>query len=308
MKRFATIGFLSAFSALALHTGNATTALAVNAPTLYTFESDGNGFNTRNYFLDTGREVVVFDAQFTPATAQQSLDFIRTKTSNPIRYVVLTHPNPDKFNGVGIFQALGAKVIASKATADAIPAVHAYKKFFFTQVAKSFTDAAYPPQARVDVTFSGQYELKLEGGLSVQLRELSKPGVSSTQTIAGIPALNAVIVGDLVHHKAHAWLEGGLQNGKPVPTISGWISDLKELEAIFAKQPNTVVYGGRGAQANLVVAADAQIAYLTRADQIVTDYVSGLGARKSELSSDKAGEHYAAITKLFEQAFPDYAY
>jgi hypothetical protein len=33
-----------------------------------------------------------------------------------------------------------------------------------------------------------------------------------------------------------------------------------------------------------------QIAYLETADQIVTDYIAGLGDRKSELSSDKAGQ------------------
>ena len=222
--------------------------------------------------------------------------------------MVLTHPNPDKFNGVSVFQALGAKVIASKATKDAIPGVYAYKKYFFTQVAKSFTEANYPAQASVDISFTGKYNLKLEGGVNVQLRELSKPGVSSTQTIASIPALKAVIVGDLVHYKAHAWLEGGLQNGKPVPTIAGWIGDLEELKALFKTHADEVVYGGRGSEANLVIAANAQIAYLKKADQIVTEYVSNLGARKSELLTDKAGEHYAAITKLFEGAFPDYAF
>jgi hypothetical protein len=36
--------------------------------------------------------------------------------------------------------------------------------------------------------------------------------------------------------------------------------------------------------------------------------VAGLGDRKSELSGDQAGEHYAAIQAELEQAFPDYAF
>jgi hypothetical protein len=36
--------------------------------------------------------------------------------------------------------------------------------------------------------------------------------------------------------------------------------------------------------------------------------VAGLGDKKSELSSDKAGEHYAAIQAELEQAFPAYAF
>jgi hypothetical protein len=51
-----------------------------------------------------------------------------------------------------------------------------------------------------------------------------------------------------------------------------------------------------------------QIAYLERADQIVSDYVVGLEDRQAELSSDKAGEHYAAIRAELEKAFPDYAF
>jgi glyoxylase-like metal-dependent hydrolase (beta-lactamase superfamily II) len=294
----------SAITALAL--ASSFGGSAMTAPALYSFESDANGFNTKNFFLDTGREVVVFDAQFTPQIAQKSLEFIRSKTGNPIKYVILTHPNPDKFNGAGVFQKLGAKVIASKATAAAIPGVHAYKKSFFVDTAKMFANETYPAQASVDITFQGHFDLKLEGGMTVNLIELGQPGVSSTQTIASIPALNAVIVGDLIHHGVHAWLEGGIVNGWATPTISGWIADLGELGTLFKAQPKTVVYGGRGESANLEVAIHEQIAYLNKADQIVTRYVLGLGARKAELSGADAGKHYEAITKLFEAAFPGY--
>jgi hypothetical protein len=36
--------------------------------------------------------------------------------------------------------------------------------------------------------------------------------------------------------------------------------------------------------------------------------VAGLEERKSELSSDQAGEHYAAIQAELADAFPDYAF
>jgi glyoxylase-like metal-dependent hydrolase (beta-lactamase superfamily II) len=140
------------------------------------------------------------------------------------------------------------------------------------------------------------------------LSELSQPGVSSTQTVAVIPELNALLVGDLVHHNLHAWLEGGIVNGQATPTIDGWIADLHELEARFAGEPEPTVYGGRGEAAPLSVAVADQIAYLEHADQIVTDYVAGLGDRKSELSGENAGEHYAAIQAELEATFPAYAF
>ena len=87
---------------------------------IYTFESDANGFNTRTYFYDTGDEVIAFDAQFTPALAEKSIEFLRSETNSPVTQVVITHPSPDKFNGMSAFQKLGARVVASKRTAESL--------------------------------------------------------------------------------------------------------------------------------------------------------------------------------------------
>jgi glyoxylase-like metal-dependent hydrolase (beta-lactamase superfamily II) len=198
-------------------------------------------------------------------------------------------------------------VIASKATADAIPGVHAYKKAAFVGMGM-FTEETYPQQATVDEPFTGTHPIELSDGKTVELRELREPGVSSTQTVAFIPELNALIVGDLVHHKLHAWLEGGIVNGKATPTIAGWIADLQELKTSFAGEPEPTVYGGRGELAPLSVAVADQIAYLQTADQIVTAYVAGLGDKTSELSGPEAGTHYAAIQAELAQAFPAYAF
>ena len=273
----------------------------------YTYDSGEAGFFTKTYFYDTGHEVVAFDAQFTPELAEQAMAFLREQTDNPITYLVLTHPNPDKFNGAPAFQDDGAEVIASQATMDAIPGVRAYKKAGFVGMGM-FTEEIYPQEATVDETFTGTHTIELSDGQKVELSELSEPGVSSTQTVAFIPELNALIVGDLVHHKLHAWLEGGIVDGQATPTIDGWIADLQELETTFAGDPEPTVYGGRGEPAPLSEAVADQIAYLERADQIVSDYVAGLGDKQSELSGDQAGEHYAAIQAELAEAFPDYAF
>lgn len=274
---------------------------------IYSYESDGNGFNTKNFFYDNGEEVVVFDTQFTPDTAQKSVDYIQSQTKSPITYVVITHPNPDKFNGMSVFQALGAKVIASNKTAQAMHGVHEYKKYYFVKIAKMFTEESYPKLSNADITFDGSYDLRLKNGERISLTELSRPGVSSNQTIASIPTLNAVMVGDLVHYKAHAWLEGGIVNGKPSPSISGWIADLNELRAMFSNEPSTIIYGGRGEASNLETAVQSQIQYLKNAKLIVNRYINKLGARKSELQGDQAQAHYSKLQKEFEIAFPDYA-
>lgn len=273
-----------------------------NSVTMHTFESDASGFNTKNFFYDNGEEVVVFDTQFTPAIAEQSLAFIRSKTSNPITHVVITHPNPDKFNGLSVFQKLGAKVIASEQTAQNMEEVHNYKKYFFVNMAKMFTNETYPALGKVDETFKSSFVIKLKNGETVKLIELGKPGVSTNQTVAIIPSQNSVVVGDLVHHKAHAWLEGGIVKGKATPTMNSWISNLENLASLTSD--DTLVYGGRGEAAQAKVSIPEQIRYLKKADLLVAQYVSKID--KKELSTEKSAEHFAKLTKIFEQEFPTY--
>ena len=267
------------------------------------YTSDANGFDTHSYFYDTGTEVVVFDAQFTESEAGKLLAAIRAKTDHPIRYVVITHPNPDKFNGAAVFQREGAKVVASEATAAAIPATHAYKKYFWTQVAKAFTEETYPAQASVDVTFRGTHSLVLAGGAKVELTELKHPGVAVTQTVAWVPGQKALIVGDLVHHEAHAWLEGGIREGRTVVDIAGWKAALDELSA----WPQATVYGGRGASAPVAEAIAAQKRYLDGMVGLVEGYAEELGDRKAELCGDAAAPHYTELQQRAGAAFPDYA-
>ena len=89
---------------------------------LFMFTSDAAGFDTHSFWLDTGREVVVFDAQFTEELAGKLIAEIRSKTPHPIRFVVVTHPNPDKFNGAAAFQAIGARSSPASAPRRRCPA------------------------------------------------------------------------------------------------------------------------------------------------------------------------------------------
>ena len=233
-------------------------------PRLFTFTSDAAGFSTHTYFYDTGAEVVAIDTQFTPAHAQAALTYLRTQTPNPVTYAIVTHPNPDKFNGMTVFQAAGAKVVMSEATAAALPAVHAYKKAFFVDTTHMFTAETYPVLGTPDLTFAtSQYTLRLGDGTALTLQTLATPAVSSTQTVVHAPAVHALIVGDMVHYQTHAWLEGGIVAGKATPTLDAWQGNLRALATTYAHDPALRVYGGRGPNAPLAEAMTAQQAYLS---------------------------------------------
>lgn len=295
---------------LALPLAWALPAAPVQAGTLGTFTSDAQGFDTHTYYYDDGQEVTVIDTQFVPALTQAMVDQIRQRTKSPITRVIVTHPNPDKFNGLPLLHALGAESIASRATADAMPGVHAYKKNFWVNVGKLFTEAGYPRFEPVRTTFSGRMTVTLKSGETLSLFELKNPGVSSTQTVVRIDRGGDWVVGDLVHYRAHAWLEGGLVNGTPRPDLAKWRAALDELAGLArGGDPTAKVHGGRGEVGTVAEAVAFQKDYLSRADALVARHVAEAGpAGRAELrDAAKATAHYAELQSRFEQAFPGLA-
>ena len=294
---------LSAVALLAVACGpkSADPADATTTPTVtvHTWTSADAGFHTHSHWVDTGAEVVVFDAQFTADLAREVVADIQSQTDSPITTLVVTHPNPDKFNGATVFADLGAEVVASQATADAMPDVHAYKKAYFTSVGM-FTDDTYPQLPTIDRTFDG--ELVLDTAVPVRLVELSSGGVTTTQTVAVMG--DALFAGDLTAGRAHAWLEGGIVGGVASPDLEAWDAALVELATLGA--PGAVLYPGRGEALPLDEAVDEQRVYLETAETVVADYVVSLDDPMAALTGAEAGDHYAAITEALVAETPDH--
>jgi glyoxylase-like metal-dependent hydrolase (beta-lactamase superfamily II) len=301
---------MAAFLKTLLVANLATVALCAapaHAGKLGVFTSDANGFDTHTFFYDDGREVTLIDTQFVPALTQAMVEQVKRATRSPITRVIVTHPNPDKFNGLAYLHTLGVESISSKTAADAMPAVHAYKKYFFVNIAKLFSDDTYPKFENVKTTFSGQTRIRLKSGETLSLIELAHPGVTSTQVVVRIDRTGDLLVGDLVHHKAHAWLEGAIVDGKPRADLAKWQAAVSELPGLVKDKPTAKVYGGRGEFAAVAQAVEAQRAYLVRANALVDDYIAELGSRKSELTDPaKSHAHHEELTKRFAEAFPDY--
>ena len=171
-----------------------------------------------------------------------------------------------------------------------------------------FTNENYPKLGKPDIIFQHSYTLKLENGDQVDHKELALSGISSHQTVALIKKVDALIVGDLIHYKVHAWLEGGLINGTVKPNIKNWISDLEEILSTYSQYPKLNIYAGRGATTLLTTAVSEQTQYLLKAEEIVKKYILDLGEKKSELDTAKAQIHYEKLKSLFEKEFPDYKY
>ncbi len=74
--------------------------------------SANRNFISNAGFVVTDDGVVVIDALGSPALAEELIDQIRRITSQPIRYVIVTHYHADHIYGLQAFKAAGATVIA----------------------------------------------------------------------------------------------------------------------------------------------------------------------------------------------------
>lgn len=280
---------------------------AAFAGTLSAFTSDANGFDTHTYYYDDGKEVTLIDTQFVPDLTDAMVKQVRNRTKSPITRVIVTHANPDKFNGLPYLHKLGVESISSTAVAKDMPAVHAYKEDFWVNRAKAFKPGTYPNFENVKTTFDKSKTIKLKSGETITLFELTNPGVARHQVVVRIDRTGDLIVGDLVHTKAHLWLEGGLVDGKPRPDLKRWSDAVGELPRLSAGKPNAKLYGGRGEVIKVTDAVPEQQAYLAKAQSLVVNYVGELGERKSELADPmKNGAHYKELEKRFASSFPDY--
>lgn len=85
------------------------------APGVYAAVGDtGRGSEGRPNagFVVTDSGVVVIDAMASPRQAEELVQAIRSVTSRPIKWLILTHHHPDHHFGAIVFRRLGAKVIA----------------------------------------------------------------------------------------------------------------------------------------------------------------------------------------------------
>ncbi|HYD60422.1 MAG TPA: MBL fold metallo-hydrolase [Noviherbaspirillum sp.] len=292
---------------LAAGSMSAIASSAVLAGVLGVYTSDSNGFDTHTFYYDDGKEVTLIDTQFVPKLTEAMVEEVRRKTTSPITRVIITHANPDKYNGLSYLHKLGIESIASEAVAREMPVVHVYKENFWVNSAKAFQPGQYPAFENVKKTFLKKTTIPLKSGETISLFELNNPGVTNKQVVVRINKTGDLIVGDLVHTKAHLWLEGGLNQGRPHADLKRWSEAVGELRAIAGKKPNAKVYGGRGEFIPVDSAIKEQQRYLARADELVKTYVGELGERKHELHDpEKKTSHYKELERRIAAAFPDY--
>ena len=193
----------------------------------------GTGTVNTYWFATPGGGIVVIDVQRDLVHAAEAVAAVRA-VGKPVRAVLITHPHPDHYTGVGLFRQAfpGVVVYASRATADTIRN-DTYGASAATQRdAPGITPQVFVPPGE---TFDGNTTLEIDG-LTIVARELGRGEAHST-TAYYLPATQDLFVGDAVINRLH---------GPILEAAAGsWLSILDRLETAFPDA--RTVHPGHGA-------------------------------------------------------------
>jgi glyoxylase-like metal-dependent hydrolase (beta-lactamase superfamily II) len=250
----------------------------------YAFTTQGDP-NTGVIVGDDG--VMVIDAQATPLMAREVIRRIRSVTSKPIKYVVLSHYHAVRVLGASAYKA--QHVIASEATlglikergeADMKSEIGRFPRLF--RGAETIPGLTWPT-----LTFRGQLTLMM-GKLEVQVIHAG-PGHTAGDTIVWVPSQRVLFSGDLVEYEA------GIYTGDA--HLEAWPSTLEKLKHL---KPQALV-PGRGPALGTPAACERAIAY-------TQTFIRGLYevARRGVKSRKSLKEVYEMARRRMDPAYGKY--
>jgi glyoxylase-like metal-dependent hydrolase (beta-lactamase superfamily II) len=143
------------------------------------YEVEGGRGANAGFFIGE-KEVLVIDAKMTEESAKQMIAEIKKLTSNPIKYVILTHSDGDHVNGLVGFPA------------DLIIAAHHQTAKDMDAAFKDATLRSYLP----DFTFSKKLKLYF-GDKTVKLFHFG-PAHTSGDVVVYFPEEKVAFIGDLL--------------------------------------------------------------------------------------------------------------
>ncbi|HYW56134.1 MAG TPA: MBL fold metallo-hydrolase [Polaromonas sp.] len=262
----------------------------------YTAEGDPNsGVVIGDQFI------MVSDATATPAMAQDLIARIRTVSSKPIKYVLLTHYHAVRVLGASAYLAEGAtEVIASQGTYELIvergaqdmqSEMERFPRLF--RNAESVPGLTWPTMVisggnPVDGEVPGKLELNL-GGVKVQIWHPG-PGHTRGDTIAWVAEEKVLFSGDLVEYEA------GVYTGDA--QLEEWPATLEALRALGAE----AIVPGRGEAMKGAADVNKAIDYTKR--WVETLYRCGKEAAAAKMDLKGAMLHTRkSMDPIFGQVF-----
>jgi glyoxylase-like metal-dependent hydrolase (beta-lactamase superfamily II) len=223
----------------------------------------GTGTVNTYWVATPGGGIVVIDVQRDLVHAAEAVAAVRA-VGKPVRAILITHPHPDHYTGIGLFRQAfpGVVVYASQATADTIR-----NDTYGASAATQRNAPAITPQVFVPPgeTFDGNTTLQIDG-LTIVARELGRGEAHST-TAYYLPATQDLFVGDAVINRLH---------GPILEAASGsWLGILDRLETMFPDA--RTVHPGHGAAGPASTLYEDERVYLRTCRKIAAEEIARSG-------------------------------
>lgn len=231
-----------------------------DAPTINRWTSQGQG-SVNTYWIDGDDGVVVIDGQRELSKARQVRAEIDA-TGKPIVAVILTHPHPDHFGGLGVFAPAGSgvPVYGSRQTRDSI----GEDRFGLVKASHEAVGDDFPAEVTLPDRLVEDGDTIRVAGLELIAREWGE-GEAECMTLLYMPAARALFCADVVQDRMTAFL----LEGRSGP----WLAQLERLRTGFPEVET--LYPGHGAPGAPEALIRRQSEYLTAFRALVTAETQG---------------------------------
>lgn len=249
---------------------------------LSVFKSPELAFLVNSFIIETQKGVIVIDTQFLISEARKLKQEVE-KLGKPLLGVVVTHPHPDHFNGVGILcENLEIPIYATQSTIDDIKAIEAEKREFWKQTyGDDYPDFTTLPNRIV----RSKEELVIDG-VNLVIDDLGA-GESADITVIYLPSEKILIASDLLYHNVHPWLAEGRSKA--------WVEQISYVKNTYAEAE--IVYAGHGSEGDLD-ALDGQLEYIQFFQELVGNHLLSDG--------DLTDAAKAQIKQTMQTRYPGY--
>ena len=181
-------------------------------------------------FIVTPEGVVMIDALGSPALAQELVAAVRRVTTQPIRYVIVTHYHADHIYGLQVLKALGATIIAHRAGLEYLNSDTAQRRLEASRVELSPWIDERTRLVPADRWIDADTVLEI-GGEKLQIRHVG-PAHTAEDLVVYSERSGVLFAGDLVFRGRIPFV--GQADSR------GWIN---ALSGLIALRPRTIVPG-----------------------------------------------------------------
>jgi len=228
--------------------------------------SENRGFISNAYFYISGKYIVVFDALSSYELGKELISAIRSVSSKPIKYLIITHYHTDHFYGIQAFKEINTTTIAHKWAYEYLSDPYA-TQFFKSRkkvLGKHLKGTKIIPP---DIAIDSEAIIDLETEV-MEIKQVCK-GHTKGDIIIYIPKENVLVVGDLIFDERVPFLGSG--NSK------SWIKCIDEIIKLKPKLVlpghGTVLFG----QENIINKANFTKQYILDLRNIIKRWIDEFG-------------------------------